>query len=192
MRLRSGLAIAVLLLVGACGEASEKPKDESTKETSPSTSEPTMPTDLESVVVAPGKVGPLVVGMSAKDALDKGLVRESKTAPCPGFEATGPLQDVAVLFSGSEPEATLLGVLVKVKGPKTTEGIGVGSSITDVKAAYGDELRREKGEYGETPYRIYDGDRAVGFVISDESKSATKIDAIEVFSKSDPVVWDGC
>jgi hypothetical protein len=193
MRLRTGLAIAVLLLAGACG-GSETPKDEPTTEASPSASEPTKAAnDLESQVIEPGKVGPFVVGLSASEALDQGLIREAKTAPCPGFEATEPLQDVYVLFSGaSEPKPKLLGVLVKVEGPKTRDGIGVGSSIADLKSAYGDELSLEEGDYGEKVFRLYEGDRAMGFSSAEGTKPSMKIDAIEVFAKSDPVIWDGC
>jgi hypothetical protein len=192
MRLRSGLAIAVLLLAGACG-GSETPKDEPTQDASASPSEPTEPSDLGSVVIEPGKVGPFVVGMPASEALDKGLVRQpTDDPPCPAFEATEPLQDVAVVFSSSEPKPKLLGVLVKVTGPKTPEGIGVGDSIADLKAAYGDQLRLEEGDFGEKVFRIYEGDRAMGFTSSEGTKPRMKIDAIEVFAKSDPVIWDGC
>lgn len=192
MRLRAGLAIVVLLLAGACGE-SETPKDEPTNEASPSASEPTMPADLESVVIEPGKVGPFVVGMPASEALAKGFVREpNEDPPCPAFAATKPMQDVAVVFSASEPKPKLLGVLVKVEGPRTSEGIGVGTSIADLKATYGDELRPEEGDFGEKVWRIYEGDRAMGFSSNAGTKSNAKIDAIEVFAKGDPVIWDGC
>ena len=185
--------MTVLLLAGACG-ASDSPKDKPTPDASASASEPTEAVpELSNTVIEPGKVGPLVVGMLASEALEKGLVREpSDDSPCPAFEAAGALQELHVVFSASEPKPELLGVLVKVKGPKTSEGIGVGSSIADIKSTYGDQLRREEGDYGETVFRIYEGDRAVGFSSSAATGSNRKIDAIEVFAKSDPVVWDGC
>lgn len=193
MRLKAGLALAVLLLTGACG-GSETPQDESTKEATASSSEPTETTNtLESAVIEPGKVGPYVVGMSSNEALDQGLVREpAEGAPCPALEATEPFQDVAVVFNESEPQPKLLGVLVKVKGPKTAERIGVGSSIADLKAAYGDQLRLEDGDFGEKVLRIYDGDNAMGFTSFSGTRPRMRIDAIEVFAKSDPVTWDGC
>ena len=77
-------------------------------------------------------------------------------------------------------------------GPKTPEGIGVGSTIADLKAAYGDQLKLEEGDYGDKVFRIYEGDRAMGFSSSSGTKPSMKIDAIEVFAKSDPVIWDGC
>jgi hypothetical protein len=192
MRLKSGFAIAVLLLTGACG-GSETPRDEPTKEASASATEPAAPTSLGSLVIEPGKVGPFVVGMPASEALDKGIVRQpSEDPPCPAFAATEPLQDLAVVFSASEPKPELLGVLVKVTGPKTSDGIGVGDTIADLKAAYGDQLKPEEGDYGESVFRIYEGDRAMGFSSSEGTKPSMKIDAIEVFAKSDPVIWDGC
>ena len=191
MRLKAGLAIVVLLSAGACG-GSETPKDDPSTDASPSASE--QPTnDLGSLVIEPGSVGPFVVGMPASEALDKGLVREpSDDARCPAFAAAKPLQDLNVVFSSEKPQQELLGVLVKVRGPETSEGIGVGDSIGDVKAAYGDQLRLEEGDYGEMVFRIYDGDSALGFTSSAGTKSKDKIDAIEVFAKSDPVIWDGC
>ena len=190
MRPRIGVALAVLLLAGACGE-SEAPQDEPTKEASPSASEPA--TTLEGAVIEPGKVGAFVVGMPASEALDKGLVREpSEDAPCPALEATEPFHEVAVVFSESDPEPKLLGVLVKVQGPETAEGIGVGTSIADLKAAYGEQLRLEDGDYGEKVFRMYEGDNAVGFTSSEGTKPSMKIDAIEVFAKGEPVTWDGC
>lgn len=193
MLFRASLASTVLLLAGACGQAETTPKDEPTTDASPSASEPTEPASLDTTVIEPGKVGPFVVGMAASEALEKGLVRQpSEEDPCPAFAATEPFQDVAVVFSASEPKPELLGVLVKVKGPKTAEGIAVGSSIADAKTAYGDQLREEEGDYGDTVLRLYDGDRAMGFSSSAGMGPKAKIDAIEVFAKSEPVVWDGC
>lgn len=193
MRLKAGLAVAVLLLIAACG-GSGTPQDEPTKRATASPSQPTETADtLEEAVIEPGKVGPYVVGMSSGEALDQGLIREpAEGAPCPAREATEPFQDVAVVFNESDPRPTLLGVLVKVKGPETAEGIGVGSSIADLKAAYGDQLRLEDGDYGEKVFRIYERDLAMGFTSSRGTKPRMKIDAIEVFAKSDPVIWDGC
>ena len=144
-------------------------------------------------MIEPGKVGLFTVGMPASDALEQGLVRQpSEDAPCPAFAATDPLQDLAVVFSAADAKPELLGVLVKVPGPTTPEGIGVGSSIADLKAAYGDQLRLEEGDYGDKVFRIYEGDRAMGFSSSSGTKPSMKIDAIEVFATSDPVIWDGC
>ena len=193
MRIRTGLVLAALFLAGACGP-SETPKNDATQEASPSASESAQPANtLESTVIEPGKVGLFTVGMPASDALEQGIVRQpSEDPPCPAFAATEPLQDVAVVFSAAEAKPKLLGVLVKVPGPKTPEGIGVGSTIADLKAAYGDQLRLEDGDYGEKVFRIYEGDNAVGFASSRGTKPSMKIDAIEVFAKSDPVIWDGC
>ena len=193
MRTRTGLVLAVLFLAGACGK-SDAPKDEATKDASPAATESVQPADtLESTVIEPGKVGLFTVGMPASDALEQGLVRQpSEDPPCPAFAATEPLQDVAVVFSAADAKPKLLGVLVKVPGPKTPEGIGVGSTIADLKAAYGDQLKLEEGDYGEKVFRIYEGDNAMGFTSSRGTKPSMKIDAIEVFAKSDPVRWDGC
>lgn len=190
MRFRAGLAVAALLLAGACGQAEETPEADP-KDASP-TSEPTEATDLASTVIAPGKVGPFVVGMTAAEASEQEVVREPPAgAPCPALEAAPPLQEIAVRFSSEKPEP-LLGVLVKVEGPETAEGIGVGSTLEDAKDAYGAQLKKEEGDYGDTVYRVYDGDSAMGFSASGGTKPTSKIDAIEVFDKRDPVVWDGC
>jgi hypothetical protein len=193
MRIRTGLVLAVLFLAGACGQ-SAPPNDDATKDASPAATESVEPAKtLETTVIEPGKVGAFVVGMPASQALDQGLVTQpAEDPPCPAFAATEPLQDVAVVFSAAEAKPKLLGVLVKIPGPKTPEGIGVGSTIADLKAAYGDQLRLEDGDYGDKIYRVYEGERAMGFASSRGTKPSMKIDAIEVFAKSDPVIWDGC
>jgi hypothetical protein len=142
------------------------------------------------LLLAPGKAGPFIIGMTSAQALKDGLVREPGDSEC-GLTPVGSYREFSVQFADTDTGDVLFGVLVKNKEAATAEGIGVGDSIADLKDAYGAKLKKTAGEYGQTSYVLTEGNRAIGFTEGD-GDDAGKIFAIDVFQADSPVMWDGC
>jgi len=197
MRLRAGAAITVLLLAGACG-GSDSPKDEPAPTTSPSASEPA----AEELVAAPGAIGPVQVGMTVDEANATGFFEPRETPdddPCK--DAYGPIQwkapntenlMVGVDTGGADKDTiTVMGIRESVK---TAKGIGVGSTLADVKAAYPDAKVEDSQALGSTIYR-QDGEKWLGFGFvetPDEIKDDSKLVFMEVALEKPTVYLSGC
>lgn len=197
MRLRAVAAVTVLLLAGACG--SDAPEDEPTPTESPAASEPA----AEDLVAAPGAIGPVQVGMTIDEANATGLFEPREVDdddPC--ADAYGPIQwkaphtealMVGVWKDGEKSdELTVLGITDTVK---TAKGVGVGSTLADVKAAYPDAKVEESIADGSTIYR-QDGEKWLGLGFAetpDEIKDASKVVFMEATSGEKPAAYlSGC
>ncbi|MFZ0139701.1 MAG: hypothetical protein WAL70_01340 [Aeromicrobium sp.] len=193
MRLRAGAAIAVLLLAGACG-GSESPTDEPSSAESPAASEPA----AEALVVAPGAVGPVKVGMTVDEANATGLFepfKEIDDDPCAEFNP--PIQWKAphtesLRVRVEDDKITSLGIRDEVK---TAKGIGVGSTFGDLKAAYPDAEVEASQALGSTVYR-QDGEKWLGFALdedSDKVEDSSKVLYMEVTVGKKPAAYlSGC
>ena len=156
MRLRAGAAIAVLLLAGACG-GSDTPAEEPTPTESPAASEPA----AEELVAAPGAVGPVQVGMTLDEANATGLFEPREVAdddPCK--DEYGPIQWKApntetLMVDVKDDKISRLGIRDTVK---TAKGVGAGSTLADVEAAYPDAKIEDSVALGSTIFRT-DGEK---------------------------------
>lgn len=192
MRRRAGVAIAVLLLVGACG--SDTPTDEPSPTESPAASEPA----AEELVAAPGAIGPVQVGMTVDEANATGFFEPREVAeddPCK--EEYGPIQWKApntetLMVDVEDDKISLLGIQDTVT---TAKGIGVGSTWSDVKAAYPDAKVEESQADGSTVYR-QDGDKwlAMAFVeLPDDVKDTSEVVFMEAALGEKPAAYlSGC
>ena len=191
MRLRAGAAIAILLLAGACG--SDTPADEPSATESPSASEPA----VEELVAAPGAIGPVQVGMTLDEADATGLFEPREVAdddPCK--DEYGPIQwkapnTEALMVDVEDDKVSRLGIRDTVK---TAKGIGVGSTLADVKAAYPDAKVEDSQALGSTIYR-QDGEKWLGFGFvetPDEIKDDSKLVFMEVALEKPSVYLSGC
>jgi len=154
------------------------------------TTAPTSDAASARLLLAPGKAGPFIIGMTSAQALKDGLVREPGDSEC-GLTPVGSYREFSVQFADTDSGDVLFGVLVKNKAAKTAEGIGVGDSIAKLKETYGAKLKRTTGDYGQTSYVLTDGNDAIGFTEGDGDDAGT-IFAIDVFQADSPVTWDGC
>jgi hypothetical protein len=194
MRLRAGTAIAVLLLAGACG-GSDSPEDEPTATQAPSASEPAE----EKLAAAPGAIGPVQVGMTVDEANATGLFEPRDVPeddPCKEAYASiqwkAPNTDALMVAVDQDDRIALLGIRGSVK---TAEGVGVGSTLADVKAAYTDAKVEDSQADGSTIYR-QDGEKwlAIAFVETpDEIKDSSKVVFMEAASGEKPAAYlSGC
>ena len=193
MRLRAGAAIAVLLLAGACG-GSDTPAEEPTPTESPAASEPA----AEELVAAPGAVGPVQVGMTLDEADATGLFEPREVAdddPCK--DEYGPIQWKApntetLMVDVKDDKISRLGIRDAVK---TAKGVGVGSTLADVKAAYPDAKVEDSVALGSTIFRT-DGEKYLGMGFEetpDEIKDASKVLFMEASSGEKPATYlSGC
>lgn len=197
MRLRVSATVVFLLLAGACG-GSDSPSDEPSPTGRASASEP-----AAELVVAPGAIGPAQVGMTVDQANATGLFESRETPdddPCK--DAYAPIQwkaphtehlMVGVDTGGSEKDTiTVMGIRGTAK---TAKGIGVGSTLADVKAAYPDSQIEESQADGSTIYRR-DGEKwlGLGFVETpDTITDEAKVVFMEVTSGEKPATYlSGC
>ena len=138
----------------------------------------------DALVVVPGAVGPVKVGMSKAEALDTGYFVADVPAPvdgCPEQPLTWKDEyvntyDVQTLGNGEISSIGIFG-----EGADTDRGVGVRSTYDEVVAAYPDEQVVEAG-YLQAGIRIFDVQNGgwVGFLFD------TTVDAI---SGDDPVTF---
>ena len=192
------LVLVVLLLAGACTSSDEPAAELSTNAVPSATASTT-----QELVVAPGAIGPVMVGMTVDQANATGLFVPRKTAvddPCK--DAYGPIQwksphtqnlMVGVDTGGEEKDTiTVMGIRDSVE---TAEGVGVGSTLADVKAAYPDVKVEESQALGSTIYRR-DGEKWLGIAFVEtpgEITGDSKVVFMEVTSGTKPAAYlSGC
>ena len=191
-RLRMCAAIAVLLLAGACG-------DDASPSSSPSP-EPTTAgeTAAETLVAAPGEIGPARAGMTLDEANATGLFEpfaEVPDDPCadtnPPIQWKAPNTDTHTLRV-TDGTITSLGVR---SGTKTAEGIGVDSTYGEVKAAYPDAKVEASQALGSTVY-LKDGNAWLGMAFNEEPgevKDSSAVAYLEVSVGTKPATFlSGC
>jgi len=163
----------------------------------PSTQAIVAPGDL---VLAPGAVGPITVGMSKADAVGTGYFVADVASPADGCPAR-PLSwrdeyldayDVHTLGNGE-----IVSIGVWGTGARTADGVGVGSRYRQVRDAYPGEELVEAG-YGQSGVRYFDGEDGgwIGFLFDepvDEVDAASRVTFVEVTKGTEPsLMRDGC
>ncbi len=168
----------------------------------PSAAGPTsaVPTQAENFVIAPGIIGPVKAGMTKKEAAATGLFDVDVAAPADGcpmrpLEWKKEYANTFDILTAGNGEVMSIGV--RAKGPTTEAGIGVGSTLADVKAAVADATPVEAG-YGQTG--VYDFDpqtgRWLGYLFDPavgDIQNGDKVTFIEVTKSGQPgLMRDGC
>ncbi|MGQ0631633.1 MAG: hypothetical protein ACT4P1_11355 [Sporichthyaceae bacterium] len=106
---------------------------------------------LSQLTLAPGVLGPLRVGMSAEQAVGTGLVGRSflpEESSCGEIYQARDLPGVLADFRSDDPD-DLDSLLIREPWVATDRGVRVGSSLSELRAAYGADLRTAANNYGE-------------------------------------------
>ena len=188
------VVIAALLALAGCSP-SEKP-DAPRPSTPSATAQPTSSSDL---VIDYGQLGPAKSGMTEAQALATGLFRANAPAPVDGCPA--PPLEWKKAFAGvdvytAKGRVTSLGVMGK--GPKTADGMRVGSTLLQVKNAYPDLVGPETAGYGQVGAWAKSGDRWIGFLFGEVTDKTITEDAAVTFievtrgSVRPDLIRDGC
>ncbi len=155
---------------------------------------------LDELVIKPGAVGPVTVGMSSEEALATGLIGPGPTdlgegciRPLLAWKAPyANALDVQSLESGK-----VVSLGVSKKGPATSNGLGIGSTFAEVQAALGG-AKAEQAGYGQAGLFEYDSasESWVGFLFGEargDVKADAKVSFIEVTQGAKPaLIRDGC
>lgn len=187
-------AAAAILILAACSSTTTTP----TPSKQPSSSTTTTP--AAELTLRPGGFGPVDVGLSKEDAIATGLLEAGTEAPVEGCPVP-PLLWKAPYDEQLDVQVTEQGTIASIgtwkgAGIKTTEGIGLGSTLAEVQDAYPDASAPKESGYGQSGVIVTDDDKHIGFLFNpppaelDESDTVT---FIEVTRGNEPALMrDGC
>ena len=199
------MMLGVILMVfslSACGSADGDRQSPETPAPSlpPATASPTdtAPPKLESLIIAPGGVGPLEVGMTTAEALATNVVNKPIPVaddPCEprALDWLDSYDDALDVWTSQSGKIVSIGVFKP--GPRTVEGIGIGSTLAEVSDAYENAEMLEAG-FDQTGVFVTDGDRWLGFLfdakLDDISRTST-VHFMEVSGQEKPsLIRSGC
>ena len=196
MLLVFGLVLVLLLNRGDDDDTPEATPTPSTTTATTPAAEPTGPAEAD-LVVRPGSIGAVSVGISKDQAVATGMFDADVdgVAGCT-FELQWKKQydGVDVL---TDEDGTITSMGVTKGGPKTSAGVGVASTLAEVQAAYPDVTEPAELGFGQAGVIHTLGDDHIGFLFGDATvdsiKPASKVTFMEVTSGSEPqLMRSGC
>jgi hypothetical protein len=200
--------VAALLVLSGCGsddppkpEPTPSPSQEPSATVTPTPTPPDAPTQAPSnvLIVVPGAVGPVKAGMSKADALKTGLFDADVPPPvegCPNFPLKWKKQFKGVdVLTRDDGSISSLGVFKG--GPKTSKGIGYGSTLDDLTKAYPHLSPVVDAGFNQAGAYEFTDSEFIGFLFGDATvssiKGSSKISFIEVTVGDKPdLIRDGC
>lgn len=204
-------AIAMLLVFGlvlvfALNRGGDDDTTEATATPTPSatTTAVTTPTESEpageAFVVAPGRVGAALVGMSKAEAAATGLFNTDVDHGADDCRGVAPLEWKPSVGAGLDvflnDSDHIVSIGISKSTPKTAEGIGVGSTLAQIQDAYADLTPVEEAGFDQSGNYVVDGDRYLGFLYNENALDATdssKVVFMEVTKGDKPeLIRDGC
>jgi len=201
-------AIAMLLVFGlvlvfALNRGGDDDATEATPTPTPTETTTTAPTPspqpADPLVVAPGRVGAALVGMTNAQAAATGLFDTNVDHGADDCRGVVPLEWKPSVSSAldvytNDNHITTIGIS---SGPKTAKGIGVGSSLGALRSAYGDQLSPAvDAGFDQAGVYLAEDDQWLGFLFDTKRDAITdnsKITFMEVTRGEKPaLIRDGC
>lgn len=189
-------AAALILLLAGCG-GSDEPTATETTSTPSTTATTTAPPEPAEFVVRPGSIGGVSVGITKEQAVATGMFDADVdgVAGCT-FELQWKKEyDGVDVLTDEDGNITSLGV--REGGPKTSAGVGIGSTLAEIQAAYPDASKPAELGFGQAGVIHTVGDDHIGFLFGDTTvdsvKPVSKVTFIEVTSGDEPqLMRSGC
>ncbi len=179
-------------------EATATPTASATTAATTPAAEP-RPADDAPLVVAPGRVGAAKVGMSKSQAAATGLFDTDVDHGADDCRGVTPLEWKASVSKSldvlTEGDGSIAAMGITAGGPKTAEGIGVGSTFQQVRDAYEDLTPIEEAGFDQSGNYIVVGGLYLGFLYDEdpfETNDSTKVSFMEVDDQKPELVRDGC
>ncbi len=200
-RMLGTVAVLVLFTAGCGSGPTSEGNDPTVEQTSaspeatPETTAP--PADSSDLVVTPGKVGDVKAGMTKEEALATGFF----DADVEGVEGCTFALQWKKQFEGvdvlTREDGSIGSLGVTKGGPKTAEGVGVGSTLADVKAAYLDLSGVKEAGFDQAGVFHTVGDDHIGFLFGEATPAtitdSSKVSFMEVTSGKLPeLMRSGC
>lgn len=196
--------VAMSMLAGAgvglwMHQVNDQPAQAEPEPTATATA-PSQPQGTDELIIGPGRIGPVLVGMSIDDALATGeIVRDTEREEiCGGSQFYRWKDDAAhASMDVMTDETSVVSLGVSRGSHPTDQDIRVGDSLFDLREAYGAKLSdpAEAG-YGQTGVVLGDGDRWIGFLFDEapaDLDESSRITFIEVTEGEAPgLMRDGC
>lgn len=192
----AGAATAILLLTG-CGSSDEPTAPGATSTPSATETTTTAPPEPAEFVVRPGSIGGVSAGITKDQAVATGMFDADVdgVAGCT-FELQWKKEYVGVdVLTDEDGNITSLGV--REGGPKTSAGVGIGSTLAEIQTAYPDASEPAELGFGQAGVIHTLGDDHIGFLFGDTTvdsiKPVSKVTFMEVTSGNEPeLMRSGC
>lgn len=197
MRRAMAGAAALILLLAGCGGSDDPTPPGTTSTPSATATTTTAPTEPIEFVVRPGSIGGVSVGITKEQAVATGLFDADVdgVAGCT-FELQWKKEyDGVDVLTDEDGNITSLGV--REGGPKTSAGVGIGSTLAEIQAAYPDASEPAELGFGQAGVIHTLGDDHIGFLFGDTTvdsiKPVSKVTFMEVTSGDEPeLMRSGC
>ncbi|WP_332644156.1 hypothetical protein [Aeromicrobium sp.] len=199
MLLVFGLVLVFALNRGGDDDTPEATATPTPTATTVTTTTPTQPAE-EPFVVAPGRVGAALVGMSKAQAAATGLFNTDVDHGSDDCRGVSPLEWKPSVGTGLDvflnDSDRIVSMGISAGGPKTAEGIGVGSTLGQIQDAHADLTPVEEAGFDQSGNYIVVGDRYLGFLYNEnafDTTESSKVVFMEVTKGDKPeLIRDGC
>lgn len=202
MKSTAVLAIVAICAIGgaAAGVGARDLTPTTTPVSNDTVASPRTPATLEELTVATGKVGDASVGMSKSDALDTGMFDADVAPAAEGCQVAelawkppySEALDVQTLGNGQ-----IVSIGINRPGTTTDSGLGVGSTLAQVRAVVEDKNAETAG-YGQSGLYTFDPEEGgwIGFLFAEkvsDLKASSPVTFMEVTRGARPdLMRDGC